>query len=209
MSRISKIIIGFIALFAVWIGIAPLLAELLIIEKPLEKADAIWVLSGSSVYIERNQEAASAYKKGIAGKIVLTDDGERSGWSKTEQRNIPYVELAKRELIQQGVLEESIQIISGIVEGGTRFEADVFADEVKKQDLKSVLLITSAYHSRRTLWTFEKALAKNKLSIDIGIQSPPTGQQTPPPFIWWLSLSGWKIVGAEYLKMVYYWIYYK
>ncbi len=55
-------------LFVGWIFIAPFLAKNLIVEKPVEKADAIWVLSGSAAYIERNQEAAQAYKKGVASE---------------------------------------------------------------------------------------------------------------------------------------------
>lgn len=208
LSRSFKVLLFFILLLLVWLGIAPLLAYLLIVEKSLEKADVIWLLSGSSTYIERNQEAALAYKKGIAAKIILTNDGEKSGWSKTEQRNTPYVELAKRELIQQGVPSEAIEILPGITKGGTRIEADSFANEVQKQNLKSVLLITSAYHSRRALWTFQKASEKNNLSIEFGVQSPPTGQQTPPPFTWWMSKKGWIMVGGEYLKMIYYWMYY-
>ena len=76
----------FIALFAVWIFAAPFLATNLIIEKPLEKADAIFVLGGSSVYFERTQKAAELYKKGVSDKIFLTDDGERGGWSQSGKK---------------------------------------------------------------------------------------------------------------------------
>ena len=114
----------FSVLFAVWIFSAPYLATNLIIEKPLERADAIFVLGGSSVYIERTQKAAELFKSGISDKIFLTDDGTRGGWSKTEKRNPPFAELAKNELIKQGVPAEKIEILQPQVTG-TIYEARI------------------------------------------------------------------------------------
>lgn len=208
MNKSIKLLAVFLLLLIIWVCLAPLLAILLIVEKPLEKADAIWILSGSYTYRERNQTAAVAYKKGIANRIILTDDGERSGWSQIEERNIPYVELAKRELIKQGVPDEAIEILPGIVSGGTRFEAEAFAHQVRVEKLEKVLLVTSAYHSRRTLWTFNQSAIKNNLQVEIGMQIAPTGQQTPLPYFWWLSRKGWMNVGEEYVKMAYYWLFY-
>ncbi len=79
------------------------LAKRLIIEKSLERADVILVLGGSSVFIERTQKAAEIFKQGVASKILLTDDGEKAGWSRMERRNPPYVELAQKNLVAQGV----------------------------------------------------------------------------------------------------------
>ena len=198
--------LGFIlGLFILWLLLAPLLATSLIVEKTLEKADAILVLSGSGAYIERNQEAAILYKQGVAPKIFLTNDGTAGGWNQKEQRNPYYAEKARWELISQGVPSEAIEILSTIV-NGTNDEADLFIKTAREKDLKSVLLVTSAYHSRRTLWTFEKTALKNNFSINIGIESPSTGQQTPLPSYWWLSRTGWKSVGEEYLKILYYWL---
>ena len=63
-----------------------------------------------------------------------------------------------------------------------------------------------AYHSRRALWTFEKVFATE--DVEIGIESAPTGQQTPPPFYWWLTARGWQMVAGEYVKSLYYWVCY-
>lgn len=110
-SRIVKFFAGSLALFLLWIFVAPLLAENLIVEKSLEHADAILVLGGSATYQERTDKAAELFKKGITAKIYLTDDNMRSGWSKSEQRNIPFVELAQRNLVNQGVPAESIEVV--------------------------------------------------------------------------------------------------
>ncbi len=206
-SRVFKFLIFFVIFIAVWIFIAPFLAERLIVEKTIEKADVIVVLGGSSVFIERTLEAAQLYKKGIAPKIVLTNDGTNAGWSKSEQRNPPFVELAKQSLIGQGVPEEAIGILPEQVHG-TDDEAELLQKKALENGWKSILIVTSAYHTRRALWTFEKVFAEKNAATEIGIESALTGQQTPPPFYWWLTARGWQMVAGEYIKSVYYWVYY-
>ena len=202
-----KFLIVLLVFFAVWIVAAPYLATNLIIEKPLEKADAIFVLGGSSVYIERTQKAAELFKNGVSEKILLTDDGTRGGWSQTEKRNPPFAELAKHELVKQGVPAENIEILEPPVTG-TIYEARNLAEAVKTKNLHSVLLVTSAYHSRRAFWICDKILKENNLDISLGVVSPETGIDTPPPQMWWLTSRGWEFVAGEYMKSLGYWVYY-
>lgn len=201
-TRSFKFAVTILLLFLAWILLARFLAENLIVEKPLEKADAILVLSGSSAYLERTREAALVYRQGVASKILLSDDGGRTGWSKKERRNLKFVEAARDNLIAVGVAPENIEILPAPV-AGTINEAEVLRDKIKQTGWKSVLLVTSAYHTRRSLWTFEKVLANS--DVQIGIVSPSTGDQTPAPFTWWLTGKGWNSVAGEYVKIVYYW----
>ena len=207
MSFSFKFITFLLFLFLAWILLAWLAAERLIVEKSLAHADAILVLGGSSTYIERTQKAADLYKKGVAKKILLTNDGERAGWSQTEQRNPPFVELARRNLIGQGVAAEDIEIIPEEV-SGTIDEARILERKAKVNDWDALLLVTSAYHTNRALWIFEKIFADNNVKTKLGIAPAMTGQQTPPPFTWWLSVDGWRLVAGEYVKILYYWVYY-
>lgn len=207
LSRRVKVLSFFLLLFLVWIFLAPFLAESLIVEKPLEKADAILVLGGSHTYLERTNKAAELYKKGVAPKIFLTDDGEQSGWSQTEQRNPWFVELARKSLIANGVAPENIEILQPQV-SGTIYEARLLAEKAKQTNLKSVLIVTSAYHTRRALATFERTFTENNLSTTIGISAAAPGIQTPAPRFWWLSGFGWQIVAGEYVKSAGYSVYY-
>ena len=204
-SRIFKFLIGFIFLLAAWIFLAPFVATGLIVEKPLERADVILVLGGSSVYLERTEKAAEIYKQSVAPRIVLTDDGEKTGWSRTEKRNIPYVEMAQRNLVALGIPAESIEIIKP-VGSGTIYEARAFKEKSGQENWKRILIVTSAYHTRRAAQTFDDVFAGD--DIKIGIAAPPTGRQTPPPFYWWLVPQGWNVVAGEYVKSFYYWVYY-
>ena len=202
-----KILIVFLVLFAVWIFAAPFLATALIIEKPMEKAEAIFVFGGSSVYKERTQKAAELFNGGVADKIFLTDDGTRGGWSRAEKRNPPFAELAKNELIKQGVPAEQIEILEPQVTG-TIYEARILNDLVKSRNLDSVLLVTSAYHTRRAFWICDKVLRENNTKVDLGIVSSAPAIQTPPPQFWWLKPKGWEFVAGEYVKSLAYWVYY-
>lgn len=207
ISRRFKVLGFFLLLFLIWIFLAPFLAENLIVEKPLETADAILVLGGAHTYLERTQKAAELYKNGTAAKIYLTDDGEQAGWSHVEQRNPWFVELARNSLIAQGVAAENIEILSPKV-SGTIYEARILAEKAQRASLKSILIVTSAYHTRRALATFERAFAEDNLSTTIGIAAAPPGIQTPAPRFWWLSAFGWQIVAGEYVKSAGYWVYY-
>jgi uncharacterized SAM-binding protein YcdF (DUF218 family) len=205
MSRSFKFITVALVLFLAWIFFAWFLANHLIVEKALERADAILILSGSGVHLERSQKAALIYKQGVAPKILLTDDGERAGWSSVERRNPKFVELTRNNLIAAGVAPEHIEILPGQV-SGTIDEVEVLRRKIEQTGWKSVLIVTSPYHTRRSLWIFDKVL--NNHGAQIGIVSPLPGEQSPMPFVWWLTSRGWYLVAGEYVKAVYYWFNY-
>lgn len=204
MSRTFIVLILFLSLSVGWIYIAPFFAKYLIVEKPLEKADAILVLSGSAVYKERTRKAAEVYKAGVAEKVLLTDDGGLAGWSQVEERNPPFVYLAKQELIANGVRAEDIEILEDEVTG-TIWEAWSLEKKIEEEKWQSVVIVTSAYHTKRSLWTFKKVLGHD---IKIGIVSPSTIEDDLPLNSWWLSPKGWKTVAGEYVKFIVYWVYY-
>jgi len=203
MSRGLKWTIVVSVLLVFWLVTAPFLANRLIVNKQLEKADVIFVLSGSAVYSERTRRAAKIYRDGVSRSVLLSDDGKRAGWSVSEQRNPRFVELATRSLVRQGVPSEAISVLDANV-SGTIYEARGFANAAGKNGWRSVLIVTSAYHTRRAIRTFERELEGS--DIRIGIASPPPGEQTPHAFTWWLTPRGWRYVAGEYVKSVYYWI---
>ena len=196
------LLINFLAILLAWTFLAPFLARALVVEKPLGHADVILVMAGSSAYVARTHKAAIIYKQGVAQKIVLTDDGEQAGWSQKEQRNPSYVELAKRELVARGVPDDAIKILEPKV-AGTMDEAKVVYKFALENRWKSLLIVTSPYHSRRALRTFESVLAANGLEANVGVV---VAEQIRQDFFWWLASNGWRDVAGEYVKsLVYYW----
>ena len=186
--------------FAAWAG-----AKFLITEAPLAKADAIVVLGGSATYKERTHEAARLLFEGRSPSILITNDNQRGPWSSADQRNLYYYERSFEELEKFGVPSQSIDLLVTPVTS-TYEEAQVVKEYAQQRGLHSILIVTSAYHSRRALWVFSKVFRDTGISI--GLTSVPPGEQTPPAATWWLSARGWKLVPVEYVKMVYYMIRY-
>jgi uncharacterized SAM-binding protein YcdF (DUF218 family) len=205
MSKRTKLLL--IAAIGMIFGVVtlPLVGRVLIIEMPIKRADAIIVLSGSAVYKERTRYAAELYRKNVAPIIIITNDGERAGWSTQTKSNPRFVELEQRELIANGVLPDSIVLLPGSV-SGTDQEALALAAELDARPLRSVLIVTSAYHTRRSLRIFRKLASET--GVEFGIVHPPLDQSDPQPFTWWMSIRGWREVGNEVVKTIAYYIYY-
>jgi uncharacterized SAM-binding protein YcdF (DUF218 family) len=187
--------------FGIWVLVAWLAARFLIVNTPLNRADVIVVLSGSAVYKERTQRAADYYRQGLANRILLTNDNQRGEWSSSEQRNPFFHERALNNLLLLGVPAERVEVISQPVTN-TYDEAEVLREYAVAHGLRSLLIVTSAYHSRRALWTLNRVFAGT--AIEISLQSVETGEQTPSPLTWWLHVRGWRMVIGEYVKSVYY-----
>ena len=177
----------------------------LIVRVPLARADALVVFSGSATYIERMDWAAQLWREGRAPLIIVTYDFQSAGWDVRRQRNPTFTERAVDVLRSQGVPAESIIVVH---QGSynTRGEAEAALDYARNQGLHSLLFVTSAYHTRRSWWTVRQVCANSGLIL--GIDAPPPGRETPPPWRWWSESIGWKLVPGEYLKFIYYWLRY-
>lgn len=187
--------------FGIWVLVAWLAARFLIVSTPLNRADVIVVLSGSAVYKERTQRAAEYYGQGLANRVLLTNDNLRGEWSSSEQRNPFFHERARNNLLLLGVPADRVEVIPRPVTN-TYDEAEVLRAYAVAHGLRSLLVVTSAYHSRRALWTLERVFTGT--GIAISLQSVESGEQTPSPFAWWLHFRGWRMIVGEYVKNVYY-----
>jgi uncharacterized SAM-binding protein YcdF (DUF218 family) len=192
------------AVFA-WVVLAWVAAEALIMRASLQHADAIVVLSGSSVFVERTTRAVELFHEGRAPLVVLTNDDTRGGWSNTLQRNPYFVERATDELLKGGVPTEKIRIVPGVA-SGTHSEASIIKDYAVAERLRSILVVTSGYHSRRALRSLRNSF--DGTGIIVGLEPAPNGPETPSRVWWWLQPDGWRTVAGEYVKLVYYWFRY-
>jgi uncharacterized SAM-binding protein YcdF (DUF218 family) len=189
----------------IWSVLAWVAAEALIVGSEMESADALVVLAGSSTYLERTHRAAQLFREGRAPIIILTNDNVRGGWSEAEQRNPFFVELAAAELGRSGVPAEKIEIVPGVV-SSTYEEAGRLREYASANKLQSILIVTSAYQSRRALWTLRRVFRGS--GVEIGLDAVAPGEQAPRTATWWWYPLGWQMVGGEYLKMAYYWLHY-
>jgi uncharacterized SAM-binding protein YcdF (DUF218 family) len=190
-----------VVLMIAWPVVAFVAAKSLIVRSETANADAIVVLAGSSTYVERTQHAAQLFNQRLAPRIILTNDNIPSGWSMEEQRNPLFVERAAEELKRQGVPADKIEIVPGSV-SNTHDEVLRIRDYARERGWHSILVVTSAYQSRRALWVLRRAFAGTDVAI--GLDAAEPGQQSPRPATWWFNRLGWKFVAGEYVKTIYY-----
>jgi uncharacterized SAM-binding protein YcdF (DUF218 family) len=143
---------------------APILGGFLIINKPLPHADALVVMAGSTQ--ERLPAAASLFQDGIAQTILLTNDGVLGAWSEEKQRNLYHVEWAEYDLIKMQVPEKAIVKLA-YSSSGSIYDALNSRTEIFDKGIKSIIIVTSDYHTRRSLWCFERVLRGHPIKIGV------------------------------------------
>jgi uncharacterized SAM-binding protein YcdF (DUF218 family) len=196
-----------VLLLAVWVPLSWVAARALVVRAELEHADALAVLSGSSAYVERTRRAAQLFNEGRAPEIILTDDNERSGWSSEQQHNPFFVERAFEELQRAGVPAGKIVVLPLPQNNpGTYEESLTLRDYATTHGLHALFVVTSAYHSRRALWTLRRVFRGS--GVAVGLDPAAADEASPAPFAWWLDRRGWQTVATEYPKLVYYWLRY-
>lgn len=176
-----------------------MLSRALVVQVTLPRADAIVVMAGAPVYFDRVAKASRLFLDGRAPRIVLTNDGVRGSWSRTLQRNPFYFERAILRLNQAGVPSSAIDVLPGRVTG-TFEEASRIAAFAREHGFKSLIVVTSDFHTRRTFWSVRRAL--RGAAIDVGVEPAASSAD------WWKT-NGLQAVFSEYGKMMYYWVHYR
>jgi uncharacterized SAM-binding protein YcdF (DUF218 family) len=128
-----------------------------IVEDPLQKADAIIELSIDNFYADRATRTAEIYRQGLAPVVVASGVRLR-----------PYAgaaELMEHDLIERGVPKEKILRYPHDAEN-TREEAETLAKLAAQKNWKSVIIVTSNYHTRRTRYIFRRVFPGN-ISVSI------------------------------------------
>jgi uncharacterized SAM-binding protein YcdF (DUF218 family) len=180
-------------------------ARALVVEVKLQHADVILVMAGAPVYFGRTAEAGRLFLDGRADKILLTNDGVRGSWSRTLQRNPFYYERAMLRLTQAGVPVTSVELLSGRI-SSTFDEAALMSAYARTHAVKSVIVVTSEYHTRRALWTVRRVLRDT--GVEVGVQPATPIFDSVSPHNWWWYARGWQMVFGEYVKLAYYRFHY-
>jgi uncharacterized SAM-binding protein YcdF (DUF218 family) len=124
----------------------------LVVEDPLEKAQAIVVLSGRLPL--RALEAARLYHTGYAPQIWLTRPEEPA--ASLEAMNIPYCGeefYNTRVLVHEGVPSSAIRVLEPPI-NNTADELRAVATQLVRENGSAVILVTTKAHTRRVrgLW---------------------------------------------------------
>ena len=169
----------------------------LVSEDPLIRADAIAVLSGNSPY--RILGAVDLYQKQFAPRILLTEtyeEGEHQDLMKS--LGVTYhtsLEVNRRIAVHQGVPADAIVALPET--NSTKSEAEAVLAFLQKRNLRSVIVVTSGYHSTRTRLIFRSL---NGQGVRVAVH--PSRHD---PFFkrsWWRNRYQSKQVFYEYVKLI-------
>ncbi len=178
----------------------PFAGRYLIVDRPLEPADAVVVLAGGRV--ERWLEAVDLYKEKMATRILLSRGQVEAAEMTLRRRGIrfpPEVDLAREAIGQMGVPANAVDVISRSLDN-TAQEAAAAREFAVARRWTSIIVVTSKYHTRRSLYAFEREFR----GTGIRIQVRGSRHDTALPDGWWRRRVDFRWVTSELQKLLAY-----
>ena len=165
-------------------------------DQPL-KADAIVVL-GADVPI-RGMAAADLYRQGMAPTVLVSPGNLSSEWKRAVSElgvDLPDdAEMNRRVLIRLGVPAAAIQRIEEA--DGTIGEAIEILSLARRTGIRSILVVTSKYHTRRTRQIFRWIMGDT-----VSVKVIGSSYDSFNPALWWKTRSDMRSVMFEYQKLL-------
>jgi len=162
----------------------------LIVADPLVHSDAIVVLSGGED-LGRLDEAVKLYKAKYAPLLILTETGET-----VPSLDAHYSAVLRQDAMSQGVAPGDITITDRTV-SSTYEEARVTLKLLRKDGLKSLIVVTDPFHSRRAKITFDDVFKTSGIKVTVH----PVSADWYRASTWWMSSSGRQDTFLEYTKL--------
>jgi uncharacterized SAM-binding protein YcdF (DUF218 family) len=106
-----------------------------------------------------------------------------------------------------GVPDENITVLYYIDGGATSTydEAVTLRRYVEDHAIERVILVTSAFHTRRSRWIFEKELSASSITLEVAAAPHWRFDATN----WWQVERGLIMFANEYIKLFYYFVMYR
>jgi uncharacterized SAM-binding protein YcdF (DUF218 family) len=169
-------------------------------EDPLRRADAIYVLAG--MRLERALEAADLYRDGYAPAILLSPGQEEPAEVIARARGVRFpreAEPVRVALAGLGVPQDAIAIGEGSVDN-TAAEAQLLRRATARRGWRSVIVVTSKYHTRRAGAAMRRALEGTGVTV---IMRATRYDQTDPAH-WWRQRRDVRWLADEWPKVIAY-----
>jgi uncharacterized SAM-binding protein YcdF (DUF218 family) len=173
---------------------------LVVQQQPLQRADAIVVLGGARV--ERWLEAVDLYRAGWATHIVLSPGRIEPAELRLRQSGIRFPaesDLVRDAMVQMQVPATAIVILRGPLDN-TAEEATSTREIASAAGWHRLIIVTSHYHTRRTLFAFERELRGT--SIEITVRASRYDLVTPDR--WWTERAEFRFVVSELQSLLVY-----
>lgn len=190
---VNLIVLLFFLLFCAVVYLArhPLMrfaAESWIVEDQLQNADAIVVLSDDNFYADRATRAAELFREGKAPLVVAS--GRRL------RPSAGIAELMEHDLMERGVPKEKIVRFAHDA-GTTKEEAAALLKLATDRKWRSVIVVTSNYHTRRARYIFRHIFPRE---IAMRVASARDGDFDPQA--WWEKRESIKELTFEFAGML-------
>jgi uncharacterized SAM-binding protein YcdF (DUF218 family) len=190
-----------VLLIVVYLLRAPILtglAKALVVSDPLQHADIIYVMGGDAS--SRPLYAAELYKRGLAPRVVIprteVTPAEKLGAMPNES------DAAVHVMVTRGVPPEAITELSP--PGGSTSTVDdarLLAEYAQQQHIQRAIVVTSAFHSRRTRWV----IRHQRPPVPFRIMMAPVEDFGFDETNWWKAERGMLNYIQEYIKFVHNW----
>lgn len=177
------------------------LADYLVVDDPLTEADIIFVLGGD--VDSRPFHAVELYNQEVAPEIVLAraEDGPAA-----ELGYMPNISDVTVEIIlAEGVITDDLTVLT--IPGGatsTYDETLILRDYIIEHDIDRVVVVTTAFHTRRASWIFDRNLGDMPIELSFSAADEFKFDTTN----WWQIERGLITLFNEYVKLGYYWLSY-
>ncbi len=172
-------------------------ADYLIVNDTPQPADVIFLLNGD--YNTRPFRASQLYQQGLAPVIAIA---RMENGPAVDLGLIPNgTDIAVGVMEKLGVPSEKIAVLpfpGGVT--STFDEATTLRQYIQAHQSYKILLVTSAFHTRRARWIFEKMLAGLPVRLQMVAVPYADFDQTN----WWKNEDGLITLNNEYIKLVYY-----
>lgn len=180
------------------------LGRFLVVDHEPEKSDLIICLAGGN--IERGLGTADLFRKGLAPRVFIAREQLPDGYELLMEEGIEYpetIDLMIMLLKNCGVPETAI-LTSEERAGSTIHEATIIRGLVMGEKYRSIILLTSPYHTRRAWLTFRKVFK------DTGVRIFMTASKYSgfKPDTWWKERKYVRKVIIEYQKLLFYTVSY-
>jgi len=137
--------------------------------KTCENKNIIYILGGDQDSLHpRFQKASTLYHKGISSKILILSRAGTTEFDSSIGRNLTNDEWSIRELGGFNVRKEDIEVVriqKGII--GTANEAMNLPEIVQGKGFNRLILVTSSYHTKRTITAFSYFTADRPIELFI------------------------------------------
>ncbi len=195
------LVLTLIAVLAMLFGPAMLTgyARWLIKTDPPRKADAVVVLAGGEG--ERLGAALRIWRQGRVGALLVTGPDVPLLPVYTGGDSLSMAEVKRRIAIRKGVPADDVWVALGAK--STYDEAHDALRALQEHRVRTAIVVTSPFHSRRARATFLRVFRGS--GIDVTLETLPADLSAEKPNRWWTREREMMAVFTETAKTVFYW----